>query len=409
MTILRPSKVQNWQEEPIRVPVLDYNKRMEMRNCRHFNGYKPCGLSSSCDAYCTDFNPVDKRALVVGLGAMGAVLRATAILPALVRKYPGVKITWMTEKHTVTLLKGNPLIDQVISCTFNDVLTVEGQRFDLVFVMDKDSRVGGLLDRISWGELFGFKVHHRYGVIEPAGVEAQELYEIGLDDHRKFFENKKSEIQLLTEAFGLAWQQDPYVVCLQDAEVKESQKRRQKWLDKGRRAIVGLNTGCSPVIPFKKLTVEGHRRLIKEIQHQLPDIEIVLLGGPEDTKRNQQIALGLEVWTSPTEAGLRDGLVSVNACDIVFSGDSLGMHMAIALKKWVVAWFGPTCSQEIELYGRGEKVITEAGCHPCWKRVCDQSPMCYDQVDLNSVVEAIERGLSCISSSSRQPFSETFS
>ena len=47
----------------------------------------------------------------------------------------------------------------------------------------------------------------------------------------------------------------------------------------------------------------------------------------------------------------------MNACDIVVSGDSLGMHMAIGLKKWVVAWFGPTCHQEIDLYDRGAKFL----------------------------------------------------
>lgn len=377
-----------------------------MQNCRHFNGYKPCGKSASCDALCPEFRAVEKRALVIGLGAMGAVLRATAVLPALVKKHPGVQVTWMTERNTVPLLQNNPLINRVLTCTFEDVLKVEGQRFDLVFVMDKDPRVGGLLNRISWGKLYGFKTHPRYGVIVPAGIEAQELYQIGLSDQKKFYENTKSEIQLITEAFGLRWEKDPYVLQLSKSELLESENRRAKWLG-SKAALVGLNTGCSPVIPYKKLTVKGHRRLIKEIQKALPQVEIVLLGGPEDTERNKQIALGLNVWESPTQAGLRDGLVSVNACDLVFSGDSLGMHMAIALRKWVVAWFGPTCAQEIELYERGEKVITEAGCHPCWKRTCDQSPMCYDHVDLNTVVEAIERGLNCTSSSSRQPSLET--
>ncbi len=384
-------------------------RSMEMKSCRHFNGYRPCGFSSTCDAHCPHFQAVKKRALVLGLGAMGAVLRATSILPALVRKYPGVQVTWITEKSTTFLLNNNPLIDQVLSCSFDDVLKVEGQEFDLVFVMDKDQRVGGLLHRISWRELYGFKVNSRYGVIEPASVESRELYEIGLNNYKKFFENKKSEIQLLTEAFGLTWKKDPYVLELNCKEILESQRLRRKWLGEG-KALVGLNTGCSSTIPFKKLSIKGHRQLIRKMRQQLPPgVEIVLLGGPEDTIRNRQIGLGLNVWESSTEGGLREGLISVNACDIVFSGDSLGMHMAIALRKWVVAWFGPTCAQEIELYGRGEKIITEAGCHPCWKRVCEKTPMCYDQVDLNKAVEAIERGLNCILSSSRQPFLETFS
>src|SRR6185437_6089748 len=85
----------------------------------------------------------------------------------------------------------------------------------------------------------------------------------------------------------------------------------------------------------------------------------------------------------------------------VFSGDSLGMHMAIGLKKWVVAWFGPTCPQEIELYGRGRKILTQAPCSPCWKRVCQQEKMCYDQVDFEQTVNALLEGWKWLTSSSK--------
>ncbi len=124
------------------------------------------------------------------------------------------------------------------------------------------------------------------------------------------------------------------------------------------------------------------------------------MGGPEDRIRNQQIAYGLNVISSPTDHGLRDGLISVSACDIVVTGDSLGMHMAIALKKWTVAWFGPTCAHEIDLFGRGVHVLTAAECSPCWKRTCHNSPMCYDRVNLNEIVEGVQKGVLWLTSSS---------
>jgi heptosyltransferase-2 len=140
---------------------------------------------------------------------------------------------------------------------------------------------------------------------------------------------------------------------------------------------------------------------------KLCDIKIVLLGGPEDTKRNQEIAYGMPVTLTPTDAGLRDGLISTSACDIIVTGDSLGMHMGIALEKWTVAWFGPTCAQEIDLYDRGVKVITKAACSPCWLRSCHKETMCYDQVDLNELVEGVEKGIEWITSSSKQHLSVT--
>jgi heptosyltransferase II len=83
----------------------------------------------------------------------------------------------------------------------------------------------------------------------------------------------------------------------------------------------------------------------------------------------------------------------VAACDLVVTGDSLGMHMAIALKKWVVAWFGPTCAHEIDLFERGYKVLSQTSCGPCWKRSCKMTPMCYDQVSLTEILKGLKMGV----------------
>jgi heptosyltransferase-2 len=85
-------------------------------------------------------------------------------------------------------------------------------------------------------------------------------------------------------------------------------------------------------------------------------------------------------------------MVSVAACDTVVSGDSLGMHLAIGLRKWTVAWFGPTCEQEIDLYGRGRKILSAASCGPCWKRSCARETMCYDLVSIDQLAEAALQG-----------------
>ncbi|MEN0060099.1 MAG: glycosyltransferase family 9 protein, partial [Bdellovibrio sp.] len=130
--------------------------------------------------------------------------------------------------------------------------------------------------------------------------------------------------------------------------------------------------------------------MVAAAMQAFPDAEVVLLGGPEDTARNQDIAEGLPVISSETQSGLRDGLVSVAACDVVITGDSLGMHMAISQQKHVVAWFGPTCAHEIDLYDRGSHILTQSPCSPCWKRTCENAVMCYDQVSLEEMIDAVK-------------------
>ncbi|MBX9769381.1 MAG: hypothetical protein K2X47_19045, partial [Bdellovibrionales bacterium] len=219
-------------------------------------------------------------------------------------------------------------------------------------------------------------------------------------DQKKFFENAKTENQLIAEALEVSYARDDYQIVLTEAERAESKLRRKLWAPHG-ELVIGLNTGCSTVIPYKKMSVEGHERLIKDLRATWPKgVSFVLLGGPEDTLRNQQIAERTGAINSPTEKGLRDGLISMATADIVISGDSLGMHMAIALKKWVVAWFGPTCAHEIELYERGVKVLSKAPCGPCWKRHCQKTTMCYDLVDHRDILLAIQEGIGWLQKSS---------
>jgi heptosyltransferase-2 len=328
-------------------------------------------------------------------------------LKSIKRKYPGSHITWVTESPCDQLLQDHPFLDRVLTTKGDDLLSLSALEFDAAFVIDKSLKAAGILRYTQVDRVFGFKADPRGGGIVPATASAEELWQLGLDNHRKFFVNKKAETQLMTEALELGpFQRDEYFLPLTRQEALETQQRRLAW-KQGASFLIGLNTGCSAVIPYKKWTVDFHREVIRNLPPSW-NAQVVLLGGPEDSDRNQQIGQGLPVVQSATTAGLRDGLISVAACDLVVSGDSLGMHMAISQKKHVIAWFGPTCAAEIDLYGRGEKIQSTAACAPCWKRLCHQSTMCYDQVSLMEVIEALKRGFSRCqqTSSSKPPFSE---
>ena len=98
--------------------------------------------------------------------------------------------------------------------------------------------------------------------------------------------------------------------------------------------VVGFNTGCSELYPNKKLTIDQHVRLIRALS-SVPNVKLVLVGGPEDTERNAEIAriAGDAVINTPTTEGVRRGLCYENICDAVVTGDSFGMHAAIGLEE----------------------------------------------------------------------------
>jgi heptosyltransferase-2 len=338
------------------------------------------------------------RILIIHLEALGAVLRSTALLPAIRRKFAGAHITWVTQKPADQLLKNNPFIDRVLTTSSDDLLQLSALEFDVAFVVEKGLKAAGVLKQTKADLVYGFRVDPVSGAILPATPAATELWEIGLSDKKKFYENRKPEVQLAHEALELGhWQRDEYVLRLTPTEQGEAERRRALWA-RSEQIVIGLNTGCAATIPFKKLSVAGHRELIEKLLEN-PRYRVVLLGGPEDTVRNERIGHGLNVVRTETQKGLRDGIISVAACDVVVTGDSLGMHMAIGLKKWVVAWFGPTCAHEIDIYDRGVSVQTQASCSPCWKRSCNRSPMCYDLVRTDDLVKAVQLGEMKLSSS----------
>ena len=362
---------------------------MAISSCRSFSGYKPCKKFEICDSSCPHKDIPQSSLLVVHLGALGAVVRSTSLLKSIKRKYPSSMITWVTDAPAHHLLKDHPGIDRVLTTSEADLLQLSALEFEVAFVIDKSLKAVGVVKRTTVDQVFGFKVNTLNGGIVPATEAANELWNLGLDNRKKFFVNRKPETRLIAEALELPYQRDEYWLPLSSTETQQREHRRSQWL-KDKKYIIGLNTGCATVIPYKKLTVEYHRKMIQALQAKFEDAQIVLLGGPEDTERNQQIAEGLSVISSQTTSGLRDGLVSVAACDIVITGDSLGMHMAISQMKEVIAWFGPTCAHEIDIYDRGAKILTQSPCAPCWKRACEKDIMRYDQVSLAEILNAVE-------------------
>lgn len=383
---------------------------MAQTNCRFFNGYKPCdkidSLLEGCSSSCRHYDVPKTRVLLIHLGALGAVVRTTALLPAIRAKYPGAHITWVTDAPGDLLLKGNPFIDRVITANSDGALEVSALTFDVAMVVDKSLKAAGLLKSTRAREVFGFGVSSRTGAVLPLNEAARPLWEVGLSNRIKFKENQKTEAQLVHEALELGpWRGARPSLHLSDREKLEVVKRRYLWSLGGRSAVIGVNTGCASTLSAKKLSVDGHVKLLVEMDRlrrrrendtgRKGDGSVVLLGGKEDTARNQLIAekagaMGLLVTQSATEYGLRDGMISVAACDVVVSGDSLGLHMALGFRKPVVAWFGPTCAHEIDL-GGGVAIMTSAPCSPCWNRSCEKPIMCYDQVDFEQMAIATNR------------------
>ena len=360
---------------------------MAETECRYFNGYKPCVKNPVCSMQCHSYSPVDSAILVIHLGAMGSVVRSTALLRKIKDAHPNSYVVWVTEKPSHEILKFHPAIDRIFELNFDSTLSLQAFKFDTVYALDKDIRTAGLLKTLSFRQVKGFSADPHNGGISPADIDADELWSLGLSNEKKFFENKKPEIQLLFETCGLEYSKDKYWLHLNFEETAEAQRRGRLWSEDGRKLLIGINTGCGNVITYKKMSLKSQMELIKRITDLLPDAKIVLLGGKDETELNAAMAAQWpQVVLSDTRGGVRDGLQSIAAVDCLISGDSFAMHAGIALNKFTLAWFGPTCAHEVEFYENGFAIKSELACSPCWKRDCSNQILCYDHPDIGQFI-----------------------
>jgi heptosyltransferase-2 len=199
---------------------------------------------------------------------------------------------------------------------------------------------------------------------------------------------------MLHKTAELPYQGDRYILDLTPEEIDH----RNGWAREAGLSdddiVIGFNTGCSDLFPNKKLRIEQQVTLIEMLYDQDPDMKIVLLGGREDTERNERIyeLCNKRPIRTPTTEGLRRGITYVDLADIVVSGDSLGMHIALGLKKYVVVWFGLACAHEIDLFGRGVKIMSGVSCEPCCKKTCDDLK-CLAEISLRAIYDAIIKGI----------------
>lgn len=362
-------------------------------DCKRFTGYKPCFPQTICFESCVQQEPVGVKILIINLDAMGAVVQTTAMLPAVKRKYPQSHISWITEKNAFHLLDNNPYLDAVYAWEPESWLVLQNISFDVVYSTDKTKRSTAFAKTLRAKEILGFGLNDD-GKIIPLNEEAEYSYRLGLNDTMKFRGNTQFGTQILQESMRLEYKRDEYVLMLSEGEQEFCRRYKQDVGISDTDKVIGFNTGCSYLFPNKKMTIDQHVDIIAKLSSAGAE-KLVLLGGREDTERNAEIVNrnGVDVISTPTTEGVRRGICYENICDVVITGDSFGMHVAIGLKKFVIAWFGLSCWSEIDLYDRGVLLVPDGlDCAPCWKKQCPFDLQCIRQIDNDRIATLALRG-----------------
>lgn len=286
--------------------------------------------------------------------SLGDVLRTTVIL----NFFKNDDVTWLVDEKAYPLLENNSRIKRVLIFNLESVLQLQRERFDTVINLEKGPGICAFSESINAWRRFGFRFDAEQGVAQ-AYDGAENVLSLCLD-----LEKKKGNLVYWQEALasmvGKKWHlEGEYILGYQP---KSSEKYD-----------IGFNWAVGGKWPNKLWPKKNWKELEK--------------------------FLGKEYSVS-WQKGLKDlyeYMDWIDSCRLIVTNDSLGMHLAIALKKKVIVFFGPTSSKEVYLYARGVKILpkTPYACVPCLASTCFQKKACMEFITPKEVKDEIEKLLPC--------------
>ncbi len=364
-------------------------------DCRFFLGDRPCLWHKATGVLCTcqHYLRIDQHLLIVKLDAMGDVLRTTALLPALAEARPGAAITWITRPESRALLERNPYITETLDYGEDALLQLLVRTFDRVINLDAGKTSAAVASMANAKQKDGFVLDAR-GCVQPTNAAARKWLEMGVFDDLKR-QGTRTYQDIMLEIIGFPGAPHRYVFELSEEERARGRKHIERLGVDWSRPIIGLNTGAGRRWKLKQWREEGYLELIERLASR-QNVQFVLLGGPEEHERHQRLVSRSRVplIDSGCDNPVRLFAAIVAACTVVAAGDTLAMHLSLALGRRTVVLFGPTSAAEIEMYGLGEKVVPGMDCLACYKPTCDFVPNCMDLISTNMVEAAVERQLS---------------
>jgi len=333
------------------------------KKCRFFNEKYACDTLStedykSCEE-CKFAQEYSKKILIIKLEAIGDVLRTTCILPALRKKYgPDILVYWMTNPESVDLLKNNQLIDKVLSYNLENVLRIKQEEFDILFALEIDTPATLLANLVKSSEKFGYFFDN--GTTSCFNESAENYLETAFLNNIKI-KNRKTYQELIAQScnLDLYYNREKPILNLNKEDFEFSNQFKLKNNLSNQDKIIGINIGSSARWASKFWDNEKIKQLIR----QLKEYKIVILAGPNEIKKQENLIRelkkeGIFLISNNPRNTLREFASVVNICDVIICGDTMVLHLALALGKKIISLFFSTPGWEIEDYDNITKLTS---------------------------------------------------
>ncbi len=347
-------------------------------DCRHFRGDLPCKPHKENNVHCEDcqfYDKTDGKILIIKFGAIGDVIRTTPLLKRFREVMPSKEIWWITQYPDIL---PNNKIDKILTLSIENFILLKEIKFDKIYSLDKDNFACALCNQLISYEKYGYGLLN--GKPAPIRQSAEHKYFTGLfDDINK--ENKKSYLEEVFELCELKFNYEEYELDV-DTSIK--------WdIPSDGKKIIGLNTGCGDRWKSRLWSDENWIKLIELLKQN--GYYPLLLGGKQENEKNKF----LSAQTGALYLGeypLKHFISLMNECDGIVSAVTMGMHIAIGLKKPLILMNNIFNPYEFELYGRGEIIQPSKECKCFFSPNCKNDEyFCMDHILPVSIFEAVKR------------------
>lgn len=293
-----------------------------------------------------------KHVCIIKLGADGDVIRTLPLIKGIKQKYPESHLTWITKGDIATLLALVKGIDVVARTPYHGLDT-----FDVLYNADVDPEALELAERLQADKKYGYHAVDGFPTAYTPGGEYY-LNTMFDDDLKK--SNTKTYQAMLFASMELPYHTDYVGIPLSEEDKMQAHTWAREQHVKTSK-LIGIHMGASHRWPSKVWhpdCVKAFIRLASEKGYTL-----LLLGGPNEQHSHATLveALHREKITVLRNDPLNSkrvfaGLLSL--CKVVVCGDSLALHLAVALRKPVVGLFFCTSPAEVEDYGLVTKLVS---------------------------------------------------
>lgn len=289
---------------------------------------------------------------IIKLGAKGDVVRTLSILPAIKKKFPDSKITWITKSNIADILNLVSLIDNIHQVPLNKELN-----FDILYNLDFDQEATSLAEKIQANTKKGFKSEEGFPASYNFGAE--EYLNTMFDDELKK-NNKLTYQELIFKAADLTYNGEFCGLNLKEEDKKYAENFKEE-NNLTNKKVIGIHMGSGPRWPSKAWHFTKVKEFIKLSKSE--GYEIILFGGPDEINLHKEISEeliseGIEIYRNNPQNSNREFASLISLCDVIVCSDSFALHISLALKKQTVGLFFCTSPNEIESYGFLTKVVS---------------------------------------------------